>query len=127
MLTGSCLCGSVAFTIERLTRDVLACHCTQCRKVSGHFWAATRVDIEYFHITSDEGLRWFDSSPNTKRGFCSNCGSTLFFRPDGRPSISVSAGCIDGATGLKTAQHWYVADKGDYYQLNDGVEQLAGE
>ena len=127
MHKGSCLCGSVAFTIDRLTRDVLACHCTQCRKVSGHFWAATQVEIEHFHFTSDVNLRWFESSPGNKRGFCSNCGSTLFWRPDGMPSISVSAGAIDGATGLKTAQHWYVANKGDYYDLADDVEQLVGE
>lgn len=124
MHQGSCLCGSVTFEIDRLSRDVLACHCTQCRKVSGHFWASTGVDHADFRLTRDQDLRWHESSPGIRRGFCGTCGSTLFWQPDGRSSISVSAGCIDGATGLKIARHWFVADKGDYYEIADGVPQL---
>ena len=127
MHKGSCLCGVVAFEVSRFTQPVRACHCTQCRKTSGHFWAATRVTHEDFRLTDTSSLRWYDSSPGIRRGFCRLCGSTLFWQPDGRPSISVSAGCFDGPTGLETIEHWYMANKGDYYDIADGVKQMAGE
>ena len=66
---GACLCGAVRFTIRGPLRDVLACHCGQCRKSSGHFWAATAAPRDAFTFQLDDGLTWFQSSQEVKRGF----------------------------------------------------------
>ena len=66
---GACLCGAVGFTIRGPLRDVLACHCGQCRKSSGHFWAATAAPRGAFTFQLDDGLSWFQSSQEVKRGF----------------------------------------------------------
>jgi hypothetical protein len=116
---GSCLCGGCAYEITGPLRDVIACHCTQCRKQTGHFMAATNARLSDFRLVRAESLRWYRASPQAQRGFCSTCGSTLFWQADGRDEISITAGTLDGATGLKIEGHIYCADKGDYYVIAD--------
>ncbi len=122
--TGSCHCGAVRYEISGPMREVIGCHCTQCRKSTGHFVAATSVDLEHFKIVDDSGLHWFRSSDVAQRGFCRECGSNLFWQRDGAPKISVMAGTIDGKTGLKIEAHIFCDDAGDYYTLDDTIPQF---
>lgn len=124
MKTGSCLCGAVSFELYGALRGSVACHCTQCRKTSGHYFSATQVKDENLKITKEGGLKWYRSSSFAERGFCATCGSSLFWRKDGEGSTSVLTGTIDGPTGLKEIKHIYCEDKGDYYDLPAGVEAL---
>jgi len=70
-----------------------------------------------------DSLKWYQSSENAKRGFCVECGSALFWKNGDDPHTSILAGSIDGETNLKLAEHIFVADKGDYYEINDGLPQ----
>jgi hypothetical protein len=125
MKTGSCLCGGVAYELTGELRLSVACHCGQCRKSSGHYWSATQVPAAQFTLTVSETLKWFASSPQAKRGFCSRCGSSLFWMHEGdKGAVSVASGTIDGVTGLITDKHIYVADKGDYYDIADDLPQF---
>lgn len=112
---GSCLCGEVVFEVEGPLRDVIACHCTQCRKTSGHYWAATSAPHEWFRLVRDAGLVWYRSSPTAQRGHCGHCGATLFWQPEGEARISFSPGALEGVTGVQTAEHIFTEDGGDYY------------
>ncbi|MGG7644703.1 GFA family protein [Rhodovulum sp. YNF3179] len=125
MLTGSCLCGAVAFEIEGPARPVTACHCGQCRKVSGHFWASTEVPRDRMRLTAETGLAWYRSSDFARRGFCSRCGATLFWEMDGDDRISVSGGALEAPTGLTLEKHIFTRWKGDYYEIGaDGLPHL---
>lgn len=117
---GSCLCGAVAFEVSGDLRPVIDCHCTQCRKQSGHFWAATSAAHSDFRITNDEGLQWFDASPSASRGFCRHCGSFLLWQPAGGDRISFAPGALDGPTGLTTDESIFHEDAGDYYDPAGG-------
>jgi hypothetical protein len=119
--TGGCLCGAVRYEVRGPLRPVVACHCTQCRRMTGHFLAATAAREGDLVITRETGLKWYHASEQARRGFCADCGSTLFWLGNGRDYVSIAAGSIDGATGLKLVQHIHTADKGDYYELDDGV------
>ena len=114
-MEGGCLCGAVRFRLDPPLRDVIACHCTQCRKTSGHLWAATSVPLAAFHLTQVAGLRWFQSSAQARRGFCGDCGASLFWELAGEGRISVAAGALEGATGLSIGADWFLEDAGDYY------------
>lgn len=114
-MRGKCLCGCVEFEVTGDLRPVIACHCSQCRKTSGHYWAATSVPLDRFRLLRDDGLRWYRSSPSALRGFCKRCGATLFWQPDGEGRISFSPGALEGPSHLVTAEHIYPADAGDYY------------
>lgn len=120
MKTGSCLCGGVAFEIHGSLRPVVGCHCSQCRKQSGHFGAFTACDDSDLKFISDSTLAWYRASDDAGRGFCKNCGSLLFWKGDGRNYTSITAGAIDNPTGLKIEGHIFCADKGDYYDILDG-------
>ena len=84
-------------------------------------------------VTEERGLRWIKSprsEASARRGFCAECGSSLFWDAPGRETISIAAGTLDGRTGLRVASHWYVSQAGDYYDLpDDGLprHQYSGE
>jgi hypothetical protein len=122
---GGCLCGAVRYQVARPLRPVVYCHCTQCRRTTGHFMAATAARRRDFRLTSEAQLRWYESSAAARRGFCGQCGSTLFWQANGRDAISIAAGTLDGATNLTSACHIHVADKGDYYSIEDGLPRSA--
>lgn len=121
--TGSCLCGAVHYTTTGPLRPVIACHCAQCRKTSGHHVAATSVARDAIEITGD--VTWFASSPTARRGFCGTCGSNLFWDGAG-VNISIFAGTFDGDPGLRMAAHIYCDDKGSYYDLADDLPKAGG-
>ncbi len=123
MKTGACLCGGVAFKISGPLRPVVVCHCTQCRKQSGHFGAFTGCDDADLAYTADATLVWYRATEAAGRGFCNACGSLLFWKGDGSNYTSIAAGSIDGPTGVKVEGHIYCADKGDYYDILDGEYQ----
>ena len=120
---GSCLCGAVRYEVKGPLREVIGCHCSQCRKQTGHFMAATAASHANFSLLEDRGLGWYEASATAKRGFCRICGSTLFWQGNGRDYIAIAAGSVDGPTGLKVAGHIFCADKGDYYEIVDGEYQ----
>jgi len=114
---GSCLCGACAYEVRGPLRNIIACHCTQCRKQTGHFLAATSARLADFKLLRSEPLRWYRASNAAQRGFCSTCGSVLFWQADRAAQISITPGSIDGATGLSIEKHIFCADKGDYYDI----------
>ena len=122
--SGGCLCGATRYEIRGALRPVVNCHCGQCRRWHGHFAAYSAVGKEGLTFTEDRGLAWHRSSDKAKRGFCRDCGSSLFWAPDQKPYVAVAAGTLDAPTGLETLRHIHAADKGDYYELSDGLEQL---
>lgn len=124
---GSCLCGAVRYEVRGPLRSVIGCHCTQCRKQTGHYMAATAAKHEHFKIIKNEGLRWYRSSDMAERGFCQVCGSTMFWQGQGRDYVAIAAGSVDGETGLSVAGHIFCGDKGDYYEIKDGEFQRARE
>jgi hypothetical protein len=117
---GGCLCGGVRYRVAGDLRDAIACHCTQCRKTTGHYGAFSACRNEDLVMEKDETLAWYDSSPGVRRGFCGKCGSTLFWDDRSRDYVAVAAGSLDEPTGIKLTKHIFVADKGDYYRT-DGI------
>ena len=124
--TGSCLCGGVQFEVRGPLRDVIVCHCGQCRRTHGHVSAYTSVARDDLALTSSDALAWYEASDRARRGFCRGCGASLFWEPKGEGRVAVSAGCLDLPTGLKTVRHIYVDDASDYYELTDGLPHDAG-
>src|ERR1700742_4937451 len=101
--SGGCLSGGVRYLIRGALRDAIACHCTQCRRTSGHHAAMTSAASEDLTVTSSETLSWYRSSAAAERGFCRICGSNLFWRPEGESRVAITAGTLDAPTGIKVA------------------------
>lgn len=120
--TGSCLCGAVRYEVRGPLRDVLTCHCVECRRWSGHVFAAAAARREHLVFLEQRGLRWItspQSESDARRGFCGECGSSLFWDAPRRDTICIAAGTLDQPTGLRVLGHVYVVQIGDYYELPD--------
>lgn len=120
MKTGSCLCGAVKYEVHGPLRDVVACHCEQCRKQTGTYMSATAAKDTDLKLTDSRGLKWYQSSATATRGFCSECGSVLFWKGQGRDYTAITAGSLDGASGLKLEGHIFCESAGDYYEIAGG-------
>ena len=124
MFKGRCECGAVAFEGPELRAEVSFCHCSQCRRTSGHHWAATHASFGSLTFTADEGLSWYSSSDWAKRGFCNLCGSSLFYRKNGEEGIGIAAGCIEAPNDLKPGKHIFTGSKGAYYSIADDAPHI---
>lgn len=124
--SGSCLCGAVAFTATPQDDNVLACHCKMCRRQTTHFLATVSVAQADLTFTEQRGLKWYQSSPAARRGFCAECGAALFWTND-KGTVGVSAGALDDDHGLHLHRHVYVADKGAYYDIPEHEPQYGGD
>ncbi|SIS56599.1 Uncharacterized conserved protein [Roseivivax lentus] len=119
MLTGSCCCGDITFTVAGTPKGAAVCHCSQCRKMSGHLWSSSYVPESDITITG--APRWFAASDSATRGFCPRCGSFLFWKAHDEDTMSFAMGAIDGATGMRIVKHIFTDSRGDYYDLPDDV------
>jgi hypothetical protein len=123
MNKGSCLCGAVRFEADCALPPPDACHCSQCRKQSGHYFASTDVPRSAVTIHGAEKVSWYRSSEKVRRGFCSVCGSALFWDPIYKDWTGIAMGAFEQPTGTSLKHHIFVADKGDYYEIADGLPQ----
>lgn len=127
MHQGSCLCGEITFIVNCELPPPSACHCKECRKHSGHFEASADVPRSALSINGQEHIKWYESSKKVRRGFCANCGSSLFWDPIDQQKhdwTAISLGAFDTPTKTKLKQHIFVAEKGDYYEITDGLPQI---
>ena len=127
-ITGSCACGMIRFRITGELRNVLNCHCDPCRHWTGHFMAGTSTKIENFFFESDSTLTWWNRTEEVKYGFCSNCGSSLFWEDKGRDKIrAITAGTLDPPTGLKTVLNIFSNLASDYHHLDEAIKTTSGD
>jgi hypothetical protein len=66
-------------------------------------------------------VQWYEATPKAKRGFCPTCGSFLFWKANDEDSVSFSLGALEAPTGVRLKRHIFAEDKGDYYDISDGL------
>lgn len=123
--SGACLCGAVRYRVSGPLQPVVGCHCTLCRKQTGHFFASTSVATGDLTIEGEDSLRWYKSSDFARRGFCGVCGSVMFWESSRQPRIDVAMGGFGGPTGVVWGRHIFAADKGDYYEIEGDAPVFA--
>ena len=121
--SGGCLCGAVRYTAQGPLRAVVFCHCSQCRRQTGLYYAATSVPLAALTIAPTESLSWFAASDYAKRGFCKTCGSALFWQGNGAEKIAILAGSFDDSGALTPGYHICTAGRAGFYDIADGLPQ----
>lgn len=119
--TGHCACSGVAYQVNGPLRQIVACHCEQCRRTSGHFVAATATRKRNFQLLEQLTLSWYEAVPGFKRGFCNRCGSSLFFEDLHGDRISIAAGTLDNTESLAIVAHIFAMESGDYYAIDNSA------
>jgi hypothetical protein len=135
---GSCLCGGVKFEITGPLLRPLNCHCSLCRKQHGAaFRSRVRVrESDFKWIKGEELVRYYESSPDFHRGFCSNCGSPVVNRPGpnsknaqihkpAEAELGVPLGILDDDPPVRPACHVFVGSKAPWFEIKDDLQQYA--
>jgi len=121
---GGCLCGDVRYRVNGPLRDILVCHCTECRRWAGRAWAATACRRQDFELLSAEAVAWVSSPQSVSRAsraFCRTCGSALFWEAPGRETISIAPGTLDDPAGLEVVAHIWVEHAPAWEPPPDGL------
>ncbi|WP_264758506.1 GFA family protein [Aestuariirhabdus haliotis] len=124
--TGGCLCGAVRYEVRGPLRDVVNCHCSMCQRLHGNFGPHTKAPKANIRLTEDKGLAWYKTSDVARRGFCRECGSSLFWEPFDLDATGIIAGSLDTPDKLKTMGHIFVGEKAGFYEITDNLPQFSG-
>ena len=115
---GHCLCGEIHVRVMAPLRKILVCHCSQCQRWHGQAAYYTRAARRDLQVTGENYLSWFQSSEYARRGFCSLCGSNMFWAPTGDQFWSIAAGLLYPGEDLSVAAHIF-CDYGTRYETGD--------
>ena len=125
-MRGRCLCNAVEFEVDVPERTYSICHCDMCRRWSGGPLMSVHCPEPRTEWLNDEGLTWYQGTPWAQRGFCSRCGSSLFWRlaqePEGMLIVSVDALEDDGDFTLD--RHIYSDARPDRYDFADDCPRV---
>lgn len=127
MLTGTCLCSSIAYEIVGPLSQALNCHCSMCRKAQGSaFRSRASVRTADFRFTRGaELVTYYESSPGNHRGFCKVCGSPIHSRFDEHPDVlGLPLGLLDQDPGVKPRFHVFVGSKAPWHDITDDLPQF---
>ena len=126
-VTGGCLCGAIRYTVEEGPQKISICHCSMCRRWSGGPMMAVHPK-KPVRLDAAETLAWFDSSEWAERGFCSRCGTPMFYRLKQAPEELIpTAGSLDDpADVLGISRHIFIDEKPAFYDFADDTPRLTG-
>lgn len=120
---GSCLCGEVRFSYTGPSLWCAHCHCSMCQRAHGAplvTWVG--VPENALKMEGDDHLRWYESSRDAQRGFCTNCGSSLFFRSSRWPGeIHVVRPNIDGEIDREPSAHVFWESHAAWFGFEDNL------
>lgn len=127
--TGSCLCKKVKYEISGPLTNALNCHCSMCRKLHASAFR-TRAEVQtadWKTLEGQEWIRFYESSPGEYKGFCSNCGSSLYTKFDANPRVyGFPLGTLDTNPGIKAERHIFVGNKAPWFDITDDLPQHVG-
>ncbi|MBT2774688.1 GFA family protein [Halomonas sp. ISL-60] len=122
MITGSCHCKSICFTIDRPRLSVRRCYCETCRKLSGSDYSSVaRVARDKFTVTSGaKQLVSYESRPGKQRFYCSNCYSPIYVTTNNETDfLRVRTGLLDGDPQVEVTGHMWVCEKPSWVVIED--------
>lgn len=121
--TASCLCGGVSMHIAEASTEVGACHCSMCRQWGGGPMMTTDCGTNV-SIQGEENISIFDSSDWAERGFCTHCGSHLFFRLKATQQYFVPVGLLSSMDELVFDHQIYIDNKPAFYHFAENTKNL---
>ena len=127
---GKCLCGAVTFAFTPPPIFCAHCHCRYCRGAHGAaFVTWVGVPEESFELSAGEDkMVWYASSKQSQRGFCSQCGTTMFYTSSLSPGeVHIALACVDDATGIVPMAHVFSDHAVDWMPINDELLQVDSE
>ena len=119
----SCLCGDVKIDVANVNPKFTVCHCDTCRNWGGGPFFAVQcgTDVE---IEGTEKIKEYDSSPWASRGFCSTCGTHLFYRLKKTGSYNMPVGLFPKIKNLVMTMQYFSDQRPDYYCFSNQTKEM---
>jgi hypothetical protein len=129
---GGCLCGAVRYRLGARPLGVNACHCDDCKKLSGatsivmvlaarEAFVQEKGDVSRYRKQADSG-REIDIVR------CVTCGVRLWHEPlSALNLVFVAAGTLDDSSWTKPATHIWVEKAAPGTPFEDGAVALEGQ
>ena len=119
----SCLCGAVKIAAEEINPRFTVCHCKSCRSWGGApFFAVqcgTKVKIE-----GHKKVKMYDSSSWASRGFCTECGTHLFFKFKESGEYNMPVGLFPNIEGLEMVMQYFIDQRPNYYCFSNETKEM---
>ena len=126
-LKGHCLCGAVTVEATPKRHQVEACHCDMCRRWGGIAFTGIQCGSDVT-FTGEEHITRYKSSDWAERGFCSQCGTNLFYRFVPANTYSLLAGLFDDLGDIGLAEQIFIDEKPAWYDFaQDTVKKTGAE
>jgi hypothetical protein len=129
-ITGRCLCGAVSYRVDAEPVVQAVCHCTDCQRQTGNpFSVIVGVPRAAFEVEGDTLAAYAttgtDHGGETRRSFCSACGSPVFSIAAVMPDVAfIKAGSLDDASWLKPAAEAWTTSAQPWAPRFEGTVQL---
>lgn len=128
-VSGSCLCGTVRFSITGNFESFFLCHCSRCRKDTGSAFGANL-------FSSNASIAWLAGQDHIKtfrvpasrheKSFCTTCGSALPIVQMNGAMVMVPAGSLEGPINTQPDAHICYASRAAWADDLDALQRLDG-
>ena len=125
--TGGCLCGAIRYQATPAKSENWYCHCRMCQRWAGSVVATSAIiPKQNLRITKGEP-KYYQSSSHVERGFCSDCGSPLIFRPVKEDWLAIQSGTLDDPEVAPPSAHYGVEGRISWLVIDDNLPQMCTE
>jgi len=122
---GSCLCGAAKFSTDTLDPKSSACHCSTCRNWGGGPMLVVDCGTDVAFESLDS-VNVFDSSEWAERGFCTACGTHLFYRLKESKQHFVPVGLFEDESEFVFDHQVFIEEKPEHYSFANKTHEMTG-
>ena len=127
MLTGSCLCGAVRYTVADAFAYAANCHCSNCRRTTGSaFKPFAGIERSKLRITEGEDSLMIFGEEAANNTHCKVCGSLLFSVVREGAFAHVAMGTLLDDPAIRPNEHIFVGSKAPWFEITDDLPQYEG-
>jgi len=129
MYQGSCLCGGIRYEISGGIKNIVCCHCSECRKAQGSAFATNGVvaEADFKILSGEQLLTRYEPSLGYAKLFCSRCGSPIISKREQKPGVvRARIGTIESDIAERPVAHILVGSKANWEEIGDSLPQFEG-
>ena len=119
---GGCLCGAVTFTARLPDMSVQLCHCNQCQRWTGG-GPLSVIRVQDVEMSGADAIQSYHASAHGERAFCRSCGTTLYWKMQGRPVAFLPVGLFEDQSGFEVREEIFVDHRPDWLPAHASANQ----